>query len=335
MKAMVALVDISRHTYVGSYEGDSVISTERNNDMVFVSKEEYLRQRTYDLDDPFESGHVFVPVSRLTGELLPQYANNPCLYANEASAEGEFPNVFKCMDYAREKVSFVTRVDIKAGSELLIWYGSNYRRSYELWWLDQVTEWERLATTSSAIQKGNQLVSAYHDADDESSTAPEIWLVNGLEPMESDRTWKNSGQHVISLPILESAAPVVNRVASKQRHGKKRCRPDETVPPMYSKGVTLGKLGVILVTTDMKQLTILFGGPISAHIMSFATLEMMLDLRHCFGNRIAIPYELLYRRNYKRHAANLTKLKAAKEEIKTLKVMIANSCTCDKCVQLL
>src|SRR5206468_7525853 len=72
------------------------------------------------------------------GEIKEEYSKSHGLYINEASAENEWLNVHfeACLTY-QDSIDLVSLRKIRAGEELLTYYGSEYERTWDIWWLDQ------------------------------------------------------------------------------------------------------------------------------------------------------------------------------------------------------
>lgn len=143
MRGVVAKKKIYGGTIIGSYKGARMTEMERDRKAMSgytnrnASKEEYgayLQQvSSYDMQDPENKEYLFSPTDA-KGEILTEY-DCVALYVNEPNVkDGEKANCL--FQAAREhgvppELIVMEKATIEAGEELLVNYGSAYKRSYD------------------------------------------------------------------------------------------------------------------------------------------------------------------------------------------------------------
>lgn len=138
MKGVVALRPIRAYTYLCSYGGKTWSCSSLGKKLSKLSPAQIQLLTSYDMIHPVLENHIISPMNFKTGELLPEYQNNPAFYFNEASEPGEYPNVCFALNLAKDRLDLVTIRDIREGEELLTYYGSNDAdRGYRIHWLHQ------------------------------------------------------------------------------------------------------------------------------------------------------------------------------------------------------
>jgi hypothetical protein len=139
MYGIIASQKIPRGTWLCSYPGDLTPRNERVKYLKSLAKQERTRQAAYDMVWPFDEDLLLVPVDT-QGEIKDKYLSEPGPRFNEASEVGEYPNAqFKEGFFGDESMDIVTIKTIQKGEEILVDYGTEYARSWKVWWRDQAT----------------------------------------------------------------------------------------------------------------------------------------------------------------------------------------------------
>jgi hypothetical protein len=137
MRGVVAICDIPQGTVVCTYQGDITKEKDRDAFTCTLTPDARRKHTAYDMIYPATHGLIIVPVDD-QGIIKKEYINNHALFINEASNQGEWPNVefAECLT-AEDSIDILTLRDIKAGDELLAYYGTKYERTWSVWWCEE------------------------------------------------------------------------------------------------------------------------------------------------------------------------------------------------------
>uniref|UniRef100_A0A6C0CMS3 SET domain-containing protein n=1 Tax=viral metagenome TaxID=1070528 RepID=A0A6C0CMS3_9ZZZZ len=142
------LHDIPMNEIVGVYPGNVLSMSSHNNkikDYLEYSNitSSSLIRNIYDefgkylfyLDIPMPHIDIkppyYIDPTDSEGVLIPKYKFNPALLINEPSP-GELPNLRWVINSKTGRVELRTTTFLEKGQELLIWYGDNYKRDYDI-----------------------------------------------------------------------------------------------------------------------------------------------------------------------------------------------------------
>jgi len=159
MRGVFAVQKIQANTYLFSYAGDPEDCVKRTEFLNSLKEEgEARRHESYDMVHPSTPSLTLVPVDS-EGKIKEKYINSPSIIVNEASEINEYPNIRYVGNKATGEINMITISDIEEGQELLGFYGTDYPRSWSLWWWENTTFLDRRKYFGGFMEHGDQLTT--------------------------------------------------------------------------------------------------------------------------------------------------------------------------------